>query len=508
MKPKHYLAIDQGGHATRAIVFDSNGTALGEHSIPITTNRPSPDRVEHDAEEMAQSVHDAVAGLAAELGSEAKYVVAAGFATQRSSVAFWDRDSGEALAPIASWQDRRAADELQSIASGADAEIARITGLRVSPHYGANKLRWFLENHSKVMEAASAGRLCCGPLASYLLARSLRESPCYADPANASRTLLWDVHTKDWSEYLTSLFRIPRAVLPQAVPSRFEYGTLALGEYVVPVTVCTGDQSAAIFAAGALDEEAAYVNIGTGAFIQKPTRRAHPQATPLLQSVVWDDGHSGLRVLEGTINGAAGALVEYIEPEAADWSSKLNAWLQTVENPPLFLNGVSGLAAPFWVPDFQSCFLSSEGARTEPGIDARAVAVAESVVFLLQENVRVLQEKGEPVERFLVTGGLANHDELCKRLANLSGCEVLRARYSEATARGLCYLLRSTADTSSAEGSDRSHSTANEESWQAAAGEPDRFVPEAAPGLHKRYERWHTELMQRIAPPHGQDTSK
>ncbi|TVR92579.1 MAG: hypothetical protein EA428_03515, partial [Spirochaetaceae bacterium] len=491
MQPQHYLAIDQGGHATRAIAFDFNGTALGEHSVPITTDRPSPDRVEHNAEEMAQSVHDAVAGLAAELGSEAKHVVAAGFATQRSSVAFWDRETGEALAPIASWQDRRAADELESIASGAGAEIARITGLRLSPHYGANKLRWFIENHTKVMEAAAAGRLCCGPLASYLLARSLRESPCYADPANASRTLLWDVHTKDWSEYLTSLFRIPRAILPQAVPSRFEFGTLALGEYVVPVTVCTGDQSAAIFAAGALDEEAAYVNIGTGAFIQKPTRRAHPQATPLLQSVVWDDGHSGLRVLEGTINGAAGALVEYIEPVAPDWSSQLNTWLHTIEDPPLFLNGVSGLAAPFWVPDFPSSFLNSETSTEEAGANARAVAVAESVVFLLQENVRVLREKGEPVERFLVTGGLANHDELCKRLANLSGCEVLRARYSEATARGLCYLLRSSAGAGGAMDRDTTDPTAEEESWQAAAGEPDRFLPEAAPRLHKRYERWH-----------------
>ncbi|POR04302.1 hypothetical protein AU468_03290 [Alkalispirochaeta sphaeroplastigenens] len=481
---QHYLAIDQGGQATRAILFDACGTALEEFSAPITTSHPAPDRVEHDPEEMARSVEEALAGLAEKLGHQIPPVRAAGFATQRSSVAFWDRASGAALAPIASWQDRRDAEHLERLPQEASREIPRITGLRVSPHYGANKLRWFLENHDAVRAAARAGTLCCGPLASFLLARSLREGPALADPANASRTLLWDVHSKNWSDDLLELFGIPRTVLPESVPSRHAYGTIALGGQIIPVTVCTGDQSAAVFAAGMLDEEAVYVNIGTGAFIQKPTRASHDDSAPLLQSVVWDDGNDGVRVLEGTINGAAGALVEWIGGEEPNWSRYLNGWLEESQSPPLFLNGVSGLAAPYWIPDFPSGYVgeSSSGAS----LGERATAVAESVIFLLEENRRVLQEKGEPVKRIIMTGGLAKSDALCQRLASLTECEVIRPAYSEATARGLCYLLRSCEEG------------ATEESWQAASGSAVHFLPRQAPELHGRYRAWREALLRHL----------
>ncbi|SIQ20788.1 glycerol kinase [Alkalispirochaeta americana] len=483
-RAQHYLAIDQGGQATRAILFDNNGTALAEFSAPITTSHPAPDQVEHDPEEMARSVQEALSGLAEILGDQPPPVQSAGFATQRSSVAFWDRSSGAALAPIASWQDRRDASHLETLPREASQEIPRITGLRISPHYGANKLRWFLKNHEAVKAAAEAGTLCCGPLASFLLARSLHESPAFADPANASRTLLWDVHTKNWSDYLLHLFQIPQDVLPESVPSRHAYGTISLGQQVIPVTVCTGDQSAAVFAAGKLDEEAVYVNIGTGAFIQKPTRARHDDAAPLLQSVVWDDGSEGIRVLEGTINGAAGALVEWIGQEEPNWARYLNGWLEETQDPPLFLNGVSGLAAPYWIPDFPSCYVGHNA--SEAPLSARATAVAESVIFLLEENRRVLEEKGEPVKRIIITGGLAKSDALCQRLASLTKCEVIRPSYSEATARGLCYLLRSCEED------------ATEESWQAASGASLHFLPRQAVELHRRYQAWREELLRRL----------
>lgn len=492
-----YLAIDQGGHATRAIVFNALGGVVEEFAVPITTNRPELDQVEHNAEEMAESVTKAVEGVIGLIGSRADDVVAAGFATQRSSIAFWDAATGRPLAPIASWQDRRDAETLTQIAAAHEAMITTTTGLRISPHYGANKLRWFLKHNSAVAAAARAGTLRCGPMASYLLASTLSGCPALADPANASRTLLWDLHRKDWSPELLTLFGISREVLPRSVPSRYNYGFIKTGVRDIPVTVCTGDQSAAIFAPGALDLYAAYVNIGTGAFIQKPTTVARSSAAPLLQSVVWQDSTNELRVLEGTINGAASALVEYIEPLVPNWSEHLDTWLETIHDPPLFMNGVSGLAAPYWVHNFPTGFV---GQRTqEPDAPQQAVAIAESIVFLLQENMKVLEELGEQVKRILITGGLANSDALCRRLADLSGCEVFRPQYTEATARGLCYLLRS-ADAADAVDATDSVSLAemHEAQWRDAMEKPQQFSPTEDPNLLERYWRWRAELHKRL----------
>jgi len=491
---KLYLAIDQGGHATRAIVFNALGGVVEEFAVPITTSRPEPDQVEHNAQEMADSVAKAVEGVIKLIGSRADDVVAAGFATQRSSVAFWDAATGRPLAPIASWQDRRDAETLTQIAGAHEEMITTTTGLRISPHYGANKLRWFLKHNSAVAEAARAGTLRCGPMASYLLACTISGCPALADPANASRTLLWDLHLKDWSPELLGLFGISQEILPRSVPSSYNYGSLKTGEREIPVTVCTGDQSAAIFAPGALDLDAAYVNIGTGAFIQKPTTVARSSASPLLQSLVWQDNTKELRVLEGTINGAASALVEYIEPLVPDWSEHLDTWLETISDPPLFMNGVSGLAAPYWIHNFPTGFIS-QGTQ-EPDAPQQAVAIAESIVFLLLENMKVLEALGEQVKRILITGGLANSDALCRRLADLSGREVFRPQYTEATARGLCYLLRSadaadTADSASAAETD-------EAQWRNAMEKPQQFSPTEDPKLLQRYGRWKNELQKRI----------
>jgi glycerol kinase len=489
-----YLALDQGGHATRAIIFDTLGNVAEEFAVPIITSHPEPGVVEHDAEEMGLSVMTAIEGVMARLGTRADRIVSAGFATQRSSVAFWDDATGQPLAPIASWQDRRDAETLVDLAGAHEESIITTTGLRLSPHYGANKLRWFLKHNPAVAAAEHAGTLRCGPMASYLLARSISGCPALADPANASRTLLWDLHRKDWSPELLGLFGIPEKILPRSVPSRFDYGVVRSGTREIPVTVCTGDQSAAIFASGALDMDAGYVNIGTGAFIQKPTTRTRDSAAPLLQSVVWQDNEKATLVLEGTINGAASALVEYIEPLVPDWSHHLDHWLATVDDPPLFMNGVSGLAAPFWVHDFQSQFIGSDDRRLEP--PERAVAIAESIVFLLQENLSALASHGEHVKRIVVSGGLANSDALCRRLADMSGCEVFRPKFTEATARGLSYLLRS-ADLESAAPTTEDRERAEAE-WRAAMAPPDRFIPRHATGLQERYDRWRTELHSRL----------
>jgi glycerol kinase len=328
-------------------------------------------------------------------------------------------------------------------------------------------MRWCLDHLPAVRAAAASGDLAMGPLASYIVHRLLAGRPLVADPANASRTQLWDPAARDWSTPLLELFGVPRAALPACVTSRFAYGTLDTPAGPVPLTVVTGDQSAVPFAFGALDPEAAYVNVGTGAFVQRAIRDRLPEAPRLLASVVWSDATGVDYMLEGTVNGAGSALEAFAAREGIELAPLLTALENRSDalDPPLFLNGVSGLGSPYWLSDFASGFVG------EAGVEARALAVLESIAFLVRVNLEEMAPHGPPWRRIVVTGGLAASGLFCRRLASLAGVPVWRSREPEATARGLAWLV-----------------AAGPAGWGAAAG--DDFLPAANAPLAARYRDW------------------
>jgi len=475
----HYLALDQGSHASKASIFDARGRRVASGEAPITTRQPREGWVEHDPEELVASLGGAIARALA--GSEADGVelAAAGLAIQRSSVVCWDRHSGAALSPVLSWQDRRNAAWLAAQHFDA-ARLRATTGLVASPHYGASKLRWCLDHLPAVRRALAAGRLCCGPLASFVLFRLLEERPLLVDPANASRTLLWDVRTRDWSAEMLGACGIPSACLPRCVPSRHAFGTLNVAGRAVPFTTLTGDQPAALFAFGQPDAATLFVNIGTGAFVQRLIDDPLPDAPGLLRSVAWQDEQRSVMVLEGTVNGA-GAALEWLARERDVSVESLvehaECWLGEIEHPPLFINGVGGLGAPYWVADCPIRF------SRDASLAEETVAVLESIVFLLQVNieaVRVLAPaRAGALRRIIVSGGIARLDGVCGRLADLSELLVERPADVEATARGLAYLLSGTAAP------DRSA--------------PLRCLPRPDAGLKSRFVEWRTALESSVA---------
>lgn len=431
-----HLALDQGGHASRAFVFDNHGQLRAQADSEIDTLRFDDQRVEHDPEAVLCSLMEATGECLAQLGHQAS-IRSAGLATQRSSIVCWDRVTGKALSNVISWQDRRAADWVLGLSKHRSTIHAK-TGLMLSPHYGASKLRWCLNNLPSVAEGMARGTLSWGPLASFVLHRLLRERPLLVDPANASRTLLWDYTTGDWSEQLLKLFQLPSKPLPRCVPSRHLFGHLGFTHQAIPLTVTTGDQSAALFALGPPVDDTIYVNIGTGAFVQQLAGNKPVLCRRLLSSILFQDGHEAQYVLEGTINGAGSAIrlqarilgldMDYVESRTEDWLSQ-------AQTPPLFLNGVSGLGAPFWVPEFPTEVVG-KGAPHE-----QLVAVMESIVFLIKANIDELGKCLSRPKRIMVSGGLAAVDQLCHRIADLTEIRVERPKLSEATARGLGFLV-------------------------------------------------------------------
>lgn len=430
-----YLALDQGGHASRALVFDHNGAVRAKGLCELNVAHPRDAWVEQDPEAMVGSIRRAIAQALDVLGERRAAISAAGLATQRSSVVCWDRITGAPLTPVISWQDRRAHAWLKGFNGHAE-EIHRRTGLMLSAHYGASKLRWCLDHLPEVKQAQDRGRLAFGPLASFLLFRLLRERPLLADPANAGRTLLWNLASRDWDPVLLALLGIPPAALPRCVPTRHAFGTLELDGRAIALTIASGDQSAALFAAGEPRPDIAYINLGTGAFVQRALGHDPGYHPRLLTGIVRHDGAELTYVLEGTVNGA-GAALDWIGEELGitDIEAQLPRWLAEESESPLFLNGVSGLGAPFWVADFASRFVG-EGEDWQ-----KVVAVAESIVFLLQANLDEMRALAPPTTQLVVTGGLSWYDGLCQRLVDLSGLPAYRPAEYEATARGTAFLL-------------------------------------------------------------------
>lgn len=464
------LALDQGGHASRALLFDADGKVLAHTERRIATHRSGTERVEHAATAVVRSLREA-AEIAIEALPQGYTIEAAGLATQRSSIACWDRASGKPLSPVISWQDRRAARQVAALAPQAR-RVTELTGLVLSPHYGASKLAWCLRHLPPVKKARREGSLVAGPLASFAIAGLTQGHPCLADPVNGARTQLLDIGQGDWSEELCRLFDIPRDILPRLVPNRHAFGELDVSGRTIPLSVVIGDQPAALFADGEPDIHTAYLNLGTGAFVQCLSEQAVPG---LLRSVLWRDTGRTLFALEGTVNGAATALdavAKQLRVGKARMTRALPAWLETSSEIPLFLNGIGGLGAPYWRAGFHSRFVGRGGAGE------KMAAVAESIVFLLLENLDRMRDAGTELRRLRVTGGLAQLDGLCQRLADLSALPVERPLLYEATALGVARLLGGAAQT--------------------APARSTRFVPKQAPTLETRRRHWQTAMQEAL----------
>ncbi len=432
-----YLALDQGTHASRALVFDRRGRALSSGTTDIAIAYPQTDWAEQDGNEIVASLRSAAAqalqALQA-LGARRADVVAAGLASQRASAVCWDRLTGQPLSPIFSWQDRRAHAWIDQLQAHGDV-VHRKTGLFLSPHYGASKLRWALDHLDGVRRAQQAQRLCWGPMASFLVFRLCTERPFLADPQCAARTQLWNLGTRDWDPDLLALFGLPSGFLPRSVPTVHPWGTLEMDGSAIPLAAVNGDQSAAVFAFGWPEGDSAYINIGTSAFVQRALTTPPGHVPRQLTGIILDDNATRVYMVEGNVNGAGTAL-EWLgaQPGMTELKSRLPQWLARPEAPPLFLNGIAGLGGPFWQAEFRSRYVG-EG---EPW--QQAVAVVESIAFLLQANIDHMAPYVPPARRIRVSGGISQLDGLCQRLANVSGLPVRRRDDPEATARGIAYL--------------------------------------------------------------------
>ncbi|MCU7946118.1 MAG: hypothetical protein KZQ72_05660 [Candidatus Thiodiazotropha sp. (ex Cardiolucina cf. quadrata)] len=425
----YYLAIDQGTHASRAILFDEYGDVLSGAVCDISLQRIDAQRVEQDATEILASVRQVVAEVVADIDVDSQ-IKACGIATQRSTMLAWN-SAGEARSAALSWQDVRGSDLVDALRLQQQM-IQQISGLPLSPHYGASKLHW-LQQHISDADA----HLRLSPLVSYLLYHLLETKPYVVDHCNAQRTQLFDLNQLNWSDALCANFGVSSQQLPLCVPVRHAFGDLE--QHGIAVTAVTGDQNAALYGMTTAQTDVALINLGTGAFVLRHMddyRVSQQQLTGIAVSSASEVSF----VREATINGAGSALTWLAERYGITGiEQQLPNWLKAVKTPEIFFNSVGGLGSPWWRADIDPHFIDEDTntARSDDG--ARVVGVIESILFMVQSNLKLMQSESA-LSLLHVSGGLSKLDGLCQRLADLSGLCVTRSDDSEATARGAAWL--------------------------------------------------------------------
>lgn len=421
------LAIDQGTHATRAVLFDMKGEVLAHHEVQIDLYQLSPGHTEVAPEQVLASVRDVIQEACAEAPGPIR---CAGLAVQRSTLVAWDAKNGVPLAPGISWQDTRSSPITHQLHMH-EQLIHQVSGLPLSPHYLAGKMRWLLEENEAVIKACSRDRLLLGPLASYLAFNLLQGNPAIADHSNAARSMMFNLEHCRWSKALMGIFHILPKILPKAVPTLARHGVLENSD--IPLTCLCGDQNAAIHSHGAPPHDHVLVNLGSGAFVLRSVGDTMPHHPSLISGIAWSKGQAREYCLEGAINGVGNALRWLQVQTNQDIMKDLPDWLSNTNVESLFLNSVGGLGSPYWNENIEPRFVPETDSMA-----CRAVALVESIAFLVQRN---LEEMGlDGIESIDVSGGLSRLDGLCQRISDLSQRPLLRHRDPEATARGLAWL--------------------------------------------------------------------
>ena len=433
------LALDQGTTSSRALVFDETGRVLGLSQKPFRQIYPQPGWVEHDPLEIWSTQLEAAREALAESRIDPSRVAAIGIANQRETAVFWDRDSGEPIGPALVWQDRRTADTCRTLAArGLDRMIRERTGLLLDPYFSGTKIMWALENVPGLRKKAEAGRACFGTVDSWLVRMMCGRH--LTDPSNASRTLLFNIHSGQWDEQILSALGVPRAILPEVLPSAGEFGTTSAGLFGagIPVRGVLGDQQAALLGQACLEPGMVKVTYGTGCFCLLCTGRTPmPSGNRLLTTVAWDLGDGLEYALEGSVF-IGGAVVQWLRDELRILSSAAESELMARSVPDTggvyFVPAFVGLGAPYWDPDARGALFGiTRGTRQEHV----ARAALESIAFQTRDLVDAMEADAQrSLTALRVDGGASLNGFLMQFQADVLGVPLVRPRTSETTALG------------------------------------------------------------------------
>ncbi len=436
---KHVLAIDQGTTGTTCLVISAEGRIAGRGYREITQHYPHPGWVEHDASEIFDRTIDAARDA---IGQSGVHPDAVGITNQRETIIVWDRVTGKPLAPAIVWQDRRTAARCRELGDNAS-HITALTGLPVDPYFSATKLELLLAI-PEIAAKVSAGDVLAGTIDTWLLWKLTGGAVHATDPTNASRTLLFDIGNRVWSDDLLGTFNVPRAVLPDVRTSSGDFGVTTADHFGGEIPICgvAGDQQAALFGQGCVAAGQGKNTYGTGAFLLLNTGATRPQAGEgILATIACDERGEAAYALEGSIF-IAGAAIQWLRDglgiigDAAE-SEPLARGLASNDGV-YFVTALTGLGAPRWNPDARGTIVGLTRGTTRAHL---ARAALEAMAYGTADVLDAMRaQSGVAFDVLRVDGGATVNGWLMQFQADILGVPVERPEIVETTALGAAGL--------------------------------------------------------------------
>jgi glycerol kinase len=441
----YILALDQGTTSSRAILFDREGAIKGVAQREFRQIFPQPGWVEHDAMEIWTSQAGVAVEALAGAGLRAGDVAAIGITNQRETTVVWDRKTGQPITNAIVWQDRRTADACDRLRSeGKEPLFRERTGLVLDAYFSGTKLAWILDNVDGARKRAEAGELAFGTIDSWLVWRLTDGRLHITDATNASRTLLFNIHTLQWDDELLRALRVPRGVLPEVRNSSEVYGevTTTLGLEAVPIAGIAGDQQAALYGQMCTSPGLTKNTYGTGCFMLQNTGVKAPASQhKLVTTVAWMRGGKAEYALEGSVF-IGGAVVQWLRDGLGiiRSSSDVEALAMSVpDNGDVYLvPAFAGLGAPHWDQYARGAIVGLTRGATAGHI---ARAALESIAYQSADLLDAMQaDAGTKLAELRVDGGAARNDLMMQFQSNLIGAPVVRPKITETTALGAAYM--------------------------------------------------------------------
>ncbi len=439
----YILALDQGTTSSRAVLLGQDGRVHGQAQTPFRQIFPQPGWVEHDPVEIWSSQFGVAMEALAQADVKADAVAAIGITNQRETAILWDRKTGEPIHNAIVWQDRRTAgfcDRLRE--QGSEPKIQEKTGLVIDAYFSASKICWLLENVPGARERANRGELAFGTVDSWLIWKLTGGARHVTDVTNASRTMLFNLHTGQWDDELLDLLNVPKSLLPEVVGSSEMCGKTSGVLAGIPIAGIAGDQQAALFGQMCMQPGMVKCTYGTGSFMLLNTgEKPVASRNKLLTTVAWKiDGRTSY-ALEGSVF-IAGAVVQWLRDElqiirtAAEIEELASSVPDTAGV--YFVPAFSGLGAPHW----DQYARGTIGGLTRGANRAHiARAALEGIAFQIADIIDAMEtDSGVPLKELRVDGGAARNNLLMQIQADLLGVPVTRPSNPETTVLGATYL--------------------------------------------------------------------
>lgn len=442
---RYILSIDQGTTSSRAILFDKRGNIKSIAQREFKQYYPKPGWVEHDANEIWSTQAGVVAEATTSAGLNGKYIAAIGITNQRETTILWDRETGEPIYNAIVWQDRRTSDFCNKLKTdGLTEKIQEKTGLLIDAYFSATKIKWMLDNVEGAHKKAEEGRLAFGTVDSWIVWKFTRGIRHITDVTNASRTMLYNIHTHKWDEEILNILDIPKSILPKVKSSSEVYGETGTTIFAskVPIAGIAGDQQAALFGQMCLQPGMLKNTYGTGGFLVLNTgTKPIKSDNNLLTTIAWKVDGEVQYALEGSIF-IAGAIVQWLRDGLGviKSSSDVEALAASVEDNGgvYFVPAFAGLGAPHWDQFARGTIIGLTRGATAAHI---ARAALEAIAFQTKDVLKAMEsDSGIDIKELRVDGGATINNLLMQFQSDILQIPLIRPKILETTALGAAYL--------------------------------------------------------------------